>query len=239
VHDLTAGEGGPLPAPQRSWAWLLLSVSASVLVTIPLWWPADPKGEDFGRPPWPEPASSTLPEPTGPAVALPVEPASIEVHSARPADLEPLFRGPRPRRLVIPRLGVAAPVDPMGIRPGGAMEIPDDVRTVGWYRFGPSPGGPGSAVLVGHVDSRVAGPGVFFRLSTLRQGDEVRVQLAGGRWRAFEVVSRRLVPKDDIPAGAFVRHGRPILTLITCGGGFDPAVGAYTHNVVVAAVPRS
>jgi LPXTG-site transpeptidase (sortase) family protein len=119
------------------------------------------------------------------------------------------------------------------------MEIPDDVRTVGWYRFGPSPGGPGSAVLVGHVDSRVAGPGVFFRLSSLRQGDEVRVQLAGGRWRAFEVVSRRLVPKDDIPAGAFVRHGRPILTLITCGGGFDPAVGAYTHNVVVAAVPTS
>lgn len=230
------GGGGPFPAPARQWAWWLFTVSASVLVAIPLWWPADRAGVGFGRPPWPKPALTVAERPE-PFVARPDEPQSVEVHSARLADLEPMIRGPRPLRLEIPRLRLAAPIEPMGIGPGGTMEIPEDIRTVGWYRFGPSPGRPGSAVLVGHVDSRADGPGVFFGLSRLRPDDEIRVRQAAGGWVEFEVVSRSLLPKDELPSGAFARHGGPILTMITCGGAFDRVAGAYTHNMLVAAVP--
>jgi sortase (surface protein transpeptidase) len=142
-----------------------------------------------------------------------------------------------PRRLTIPALGVTAPIVPMGVEPGGTMEVPDDVVTVGWYRFGPSPGLPGSAVLVGHVDSRLEGPGVFFGLTKLQVGDLVRVRVADGGWDSFRVVARALVAKDRLPRGIFTRDGDPVLTLITCGGGFDAAAGRYTHNVVVSAVP--
>ncbi len=238
MHDLLVGEGWPVPGPVRSWASWVFALSASLLVTIPLWWPAGRVEEDVGTPPWSRPTSSILAGPARPELFGRAEPPSVEVHSARLADLEPLVRGPRPLHLKIPRLRVAAPIHAMGIGPGRTMEVPDDVHTVGWYRFGPSPGAPGSAVLVGHVDSR-HGAGVFFGLSTLRRGDEIRVELAEGGWKEFEVVSRSLVPKDHLPAGAFARRGDPILTLITCGGAFDRAAGAYTDNVLVAAVPRS
>ena len=52
-----------------------------------------------------------------------------------------------------------------------------DVDEVGWYRYGPTPGDNGSAVLSAHVDSRSQGPGVFFRLGTLTPGDFVEVEL--------------------------------------------------------------
>jgi sortase (surface protein transpeptidase) len=93
-------------------------------------------------------------------------------------------------------------------------------------------------LLIGHVDSRVQGPGVFFGLSRLEPGDEIRVRVSGGRWRSFEVVARNLVAKDRLPPSIFTREGDPILTLVTCGGGFDEEAGHYTHNVVVSAVPR-
>ena len=38
------------------------------------------------------------------------------------------------------QLGVDAPVLPVGVDGRGEMAVPDDVRTVGWYRFGPRPG---------------------------------------------------------------------------------------------------
>ena len=49
-----------------------------------------------------------------------------------------------PARLEVPGLGLAAPVDPMGIAGDGQMALPEDVDRVGWYRFGPEPGAAGS-----------------------------------------------------------------------------------------------
>jgi sortase (surface protein transpeptidase) len=239
VHSSELGGRWPFRARSAgtSRAGWLFALSGSVLVTIPLWWPSGRSEVSVGTPPWsrPSPAATHLAAP--PVAALPAEAESVGVHSARPADLEPIIAARRPLRLSIPRLGVAAPIVPVGTRPTGAMEVPEDIGTVGWYRFGPSPGLPGSSVLVGHVDSRGGGPGVFFGLSRLGPGDRVRVQIAGGTWTAFLVVSRTQVPKDQLPAAAFTREGNSVLTLITCGGAFDDRAGHYTDNVVVGAVP--
>ena len=163
-------------------------------------------------------------------------PAAIGVYSARPADLEPVSLARPPLRIVIPRVGVNARIMPVGVERTGTMDVPADVRTVGWYRFGPSPGLPGSTVLIGHVDSRMAGPGVFFGLSELEPGDGLRVLASGRSWESFEVVARSLWEKDRLPEQLFSREGDPILTLITCGGPFDSVAGQYTHNVVVTAI---
>ena len=165
--------------------------------------------------------------------------AAIGVHSARPADLEPVSPALPPLRVLIPRVGVNARIIPVGVETTGTMEVPADVRTVGWYRFGPSPGLPGSTVLIGHVDSRAAGPGVFFGLSELEPGDRIRVLASRRRWESFEVVARSLWEKDRLPRQLFSREGDPVLTLITCGGSFDSAAGRYTHNVVVTAILRT
>lgn len=165
--------------------------------------------------------------------------AAIGVHSARPADLEPVSLAQPPLRVLIPRVGVNARIIPVSVETTGTMEVPADVRTVGWYRFGPSPGLPGSTVLIGHVDSRAAGPGVFFGLSELEPGDRIRVLSSGRRWESFDVVARNLWEKDRLPEQIFSREGDPVLTLITCGGSFDSAAGRYTHNVVVTAILRT
>jgi sortase (surface protein transpeptidase) len=158
------------------------------------------------------------------------------VHSARLFDSRQP-RGPAPSGLRITAIGVDARIVPVGVVSGTtAMEVPADISAVGWYRFGPSPGEPGSSLLVGHVDSRIRGAGVFFRLTQLRPGDQVVVEFGPSQSERFRVMARRLYPKNRLPTLAFTRTGRSFLTLVTCGGSFDERTHHYLSNVVVFAV---
>lgn len=107
---------------------------------------------------------------------------------------------------------------------------------VGWYRFGSSPGEPGSAILVGHVDSRTQGRGAFFGLANLGIGASISVEREDGTKLAFKVVARRSYPKDRLPRRIFDRTGPPMLTLVTCGGPFDERTRRYAANIVIFAV---
>jgi hypothetical protein len=177
------------------------------------------------------------PRPTAPVAAGGPSLPAIVVRSALLEDSRPP-RSVAPTSLRIGAIRLDAPVLPVGVEDGGrGVEVPADVDTVGWYRFGPAPGAEGSAVLLGHVDSHVQGPGAFFRLRELRPGDVVSVRFADGTRTSFRVVGRRSYPKDELPAALFRRSGRPVLTLVTCGGAFDPATRTYADNVVVFAVP--
>jgi sortase (surface protein transpeptidase) len=162
----------------------------------------------------------------------------VVVRSARLADYRPAAKAARPVGLAIGSIGVRATVVPVGVAPSETtVEVPTDVDTLGWYRFGPVPGASGSAVVIGHVDSQVQGPGAFFRLHELGPGDGVTVLFADGSRSEFRVVARRSYPKSRLPAGLFARTGRPMLALVTCGGAFDPLTRSYADNVVIYAVP--
>jgi sortase (surface protein transpeptidase) len=143
-----------------------------------------------------------------------------------------------PVRIRVPDAGVDASSVETGVDEKGAMAVPEDVRTVGWYRFGAGPGAAaGSAVLAGHVDDRIQGRGSFYRLADLRAGSPVEVVLADGTVAAYRVGTVERVAKAVLPADQlFARDGPPRLALITCGGVFDRAEGRYTDNVVVTAV---
>lgn len=118
------------------------------------------------------------------------------------------------------------------------MDVPDNVTDVGWYRHGPRPGEPGSAVLAAHVDLRGQGPGVFFDLDSLEQGDLVVVRFDDGSRREFVVTATSTYLKTELPlAAVFSRSGAAVLTLITCGGVFDADQSRYDSNVVVYATP--
>lgn len=119
------------------------------------------------------------------------------------------------------------------------MDVPADADTVAWCQYGPSPGASGSAVLAAHVDYD-GREGVFFGLTDLRVGDSVVVEFAERRPRTFVVRRRASIAKRALPVDElFSRAGPPTLTLITCGGTFDPAARSYRDNVVVLAVPDS
>ncbi|TWG11060.1 sortase family protein [Micromonospora palomenae] len=145
-----------------------------------------------------------------------------------------------PAKLSIPGIGVTATVDPVGInKRTDEFEVPPSVDRVGWYRYGPGlEAEAGSVVIAGHVDSAEQGKGAFFRLRELDRDDALTVTGADGKQRAYRVVAREEYAKTKIPLERyFARDGRPRLTLITCGGPFDPKTRHYRDNIVVTAVP--
>lgn len=167
------------------------------------------------------PAAPTLPAPTGPIVSAPQVQASAVA---------------RPVSLTIPSIGVQTSLVDLGLTASGALQVPASTAVAGWYTGSPRPGAIGSAIIAGHVDSR-AGPGVFFRLSSLRPGDRVYVRRADGTLVVFQVTAVRQYLKDSFPTPAV--YG-PVpdsaLRLITCGGTFDPELRSYLSNTVVYAV---
>ena len=142
-----------------------------------------------------------------------------------------------PVRIEILAIDLEAPIRPLGIARGtGLMEVPENVTEVGWYRFGPVPGHPGSAVLAAHVDMAGEGPGVFFHLDRLRVGDQVNVGYDDGTTSSFVVSQAERVPKGELNFDSvFSAAGEPLLRLITCGGDFNRTFRSYDDNVVVTA----
>ena len=153
--------------------------------------------------------------------------------SAAPSTLPPPIADPV--AVVIPAVRVAAPIEPLGLDRNGALQVPTDFNRVGWYSEGPQPGGPGAAVLEGHVDS-YAGPAVFYGLSKLRPGDEVTVRRSDGSQATFSVQRSASYSKKDFPTNdVYAPAEKPSLRLITCTGAFDKSAGSYQDNLVVYA----
>jgi hypothetical protein len=149
------------------------------------------------------------------------------------------YRGtPPPVRLEIARIGVSTGLQRLGKDHHGAVEVPSGPHqwdTAGWYAAGTRPGDPGSAVILGHVDSK-RGPAVFYRLRELRPGDLVEVVRADGSRARFAVQRVEEYPKARFPtADVYYPTLTPMLRLVTCGGAFDHKVGHYVDNVIVFA----
>jgi sortase (surface protein transpeptidase) len=148
-------------------------------------------------------------------------------------------RAARPVELIIPAIGVRTALIRLGITAAGALQVPSATAVAGWYADSPRPGEIGPSVIAGHIDSYL-GPGVFFRLALLRRPERIYVRRADGTLAVFRVTAVHMYLKDRFPTAAV--YG-PVpdaqLRLITCGGTFDPAMGAYLSNVVVYAVAVS
>jgi hypothetical protein len=145
----------------------------------------------------------------------------------------------RPAGLVVPAAGIdAGGVGTLGLDEIGELQAPATPNDVGWYRDGATPGDPGTAVLVGHVDS-YRGPGVFWHLRNLRPGDTIDVPRSDGTVAHFGVDAVETVDKEAFPSErVYAPTAGPSLRLITCGGPFDRSARSYEDNVVVYASPR-
>lgn len=149
----------------------------------------------------------------------------------------PARRTPTPTRVRVPALGLEAAVLPVGVGGDRQMQLPSDPRVLGWYRFGAGPGGRGSVVLAGHVDSRRFGVGPLADLRGIAVGDRVEVATGSGSVRPYRVDSIETFDRQALPADVFARTGPERLRLVTCTGPYLPQAGGYQQNLVVTAVP--
>ena len=185
----------------------------------------------------PGPSTTTAPRSTTPSeTAPPTTVAPVVTHRAAIDVLAPRSVIV-PVQLSIPALEVDGPVLPAGVNGENELDVPPDARTLVWYRHGPSPGDPGSAVIAGHLNWQGV-TGLFADLASTPVGETVTVTYDDGSQRAFTVTTVQLVPKPEVSVnGVFARSGERVLRLVTCGGEFDDSVNSYRSNVVVTAVP--
>ena len=185
-------------------------------------------GPTSSSPAAPAPAPATTATAAPPAAAIvPAAPAALVLPASAPVSLS------------VPAIGVNSPLIELGRNPDGTVEVPsldDPDSKPGWYRNSPSPGTLGPAIILGHVDSRAFGPGVFYSLQNLKHGDTIDVARADGTVAEFSIDSVQTVQKSDFPTlqvyGNLDHSG---LRLITCGGEFDPDAHSYESNIIVFA----
>lgn len=146
------------------------------------------------------------------------------------------FARSAPTRLRIPALEIDTTFEPpLGLNDDQTIEVPASYDQVGWYKHGATPGEVGPSVVLGHVDS-YAGPGVFFSLGELREGDKVLIDREDGTTATFRVTNLERVDQDVFPServyGAIDHAG---LRLITCSGVYNRGTQRYSHNLIVFA----
>lgn len=186
--------------------------------------------------------------PRPPASAVGAEPPVSTVGSIGPPrsglDRSPTYPVPeqvlprsKPVTLDIPAIGVHSSLLALGLNADGTVQVPSGTSydEAGWYRYSPTPGSVGPAVILGHV-SGAHGASVFFNLGDLRPGDRVMVTRRDGSVAVFEIKGLRHYPKDLFPTElVYGNTDYAALRLITCGGSFNFSTGHYVDNVIAFA----
>jgi hypothetical protein len=143
-----------------------------------------------------------------------------------------------PVAVSVPEVGIAAPVIPLGLKPNGKLEVPQDFSDAGWREGGPEPGERGAAMITAHVDSR-SGPAAFYRLDDVRAGYDIKVRRKDRTTVTFVAERSEWVDKDHFPTRrVYGRTGLPTLRLVTCGGAFNAGTGHYEKNLIVYATRK-
>jgi len=146
-------------------------------------------------------------------------------------------------RIVIPRIGVNAPVNVRVMGTDGVMGKPNGKDDVIWYDFslfgglGGFPGVPRSnAVFSGHVDYHPNFTAVFWDVRQLVPGDEIDVYLLDGTPVRYVVQWTKWIDDTENFTNYAFKTGDEMLTIVTCGGTFDSATRNYSNRLVVRAV---
>ncbi len=156
-----------------------------------------------------------------------VEPQTLSITTSEQTVL------PTPVRLVIPKIGVNAMIESVGLTPAGAMDIPKDQFNVAWYNRGPRPGEQGSAVIDGHLDGENQTEAVFKDLKTVEIGDTVEVIDDQGHQTVFVVRKTKLYQANDDTTEIFKDTSGRYLNLITCAGRWNSDRHDYEERLVV------
>jgi hypothetical protein len=170
-------------------------------------------------------------------VGAPALPGLSAAHTAPTGPAATAMGRSTPTRILIPSIGVSAPIMTVGLASDGTIGTPplDDNNLAAWYSGGPSPGEMGPAIIVGHVDGP-RGESVFYHLGKLKPGETVQLNLADHKIATFSIYSVEYYPKGKFPGDrVYGDYSRPGLRIITCGGAFLGGSTGYADNIVVYA----
>jgi LPXTG-site transpeptidase (sortase) family protein len=135
--------------------------------------------------------------------------------------------------LVVPKLFINAPVEPVGVTPTGEMATPESLQRVAWWKDGIKPGQVGSAVFAGHYGSP-GEAGIFRTLDKLVVGDVVEVRNKSGQTMKYKVYKSERYKVADVPLQElFNKKDGKYLNLVTCVGAWDAASSSYSDRLII------
>ena len=165
----------------------------------------------------------------------------LGLKSSGESGLPPLFEEEETRiglpvRLTIPRIGVDAAIESVGLTPEGAMGVPADPANAAWFSAGPRPSEEGSAVIAGHYGWKDGLPAVFDNLSSLQKGDKIYIEDENGALIAFVVRELRSYGAYEDASEVFGSiDGKAHLNLVTCEGVWNNVSKSYAKRLVIFA----
>lgn len=142
-----------------------------------------------------------------------------------------------PVHFSIPRIGVDARVEHLGVASDGAVAAPAGAFEVSWFNAGPRPGEHGNALISGHSGIWNNGShSIFDNLHTLQVNDTIHVTDDAGTTRTFLVQEIRIYGKDEKVPELFSAAPSANLNIITCHGTYLKNEGTYDQRLVVTAI---
>ncbi|MCC7366151.1 MAG: class F sortase [Dehalococcoidia bacterium] len=181
----------------------------------------------------PDATATATATPSATATATPTQVPPTATPTATP------FAG-KVARFSMPRFGIDAPIEELGLTADNYMDTPKDTnRSVGWYHIYDRPGWDGNAIFSAHVYYHNV-PAPFVNLAKSVEGDQVSVTMENGQVYTYEVISKARYHRDTIPMGEIIwPPNRPAneqwITMITCGGELDSTGQEYVSRDVVVA----
>jgi sortase (surface protein transpeptidase) len=179
------------------------------------------------------------PEATTPAETSTPQPTATNTPRPTPTATATPFNG-RVARLKIPRFGVDAPIEDLGINARGELDTPKAENTaVGYYPEYAKPGWLGNSVFSAHVYYHSI-PAPFVSLAKSAVGDKLVVTMEDGTEYNYEVITNSRYHRDTIDMGAIIWPAQKAdydewITLITCGGELDSTGQEYVSRDVIVA----
>jgi LPXTG-site transpeptidase (sortase) family protein len=146
----------------------------------------------------------------------------------------PLAAPSNPTLLIVPEIGLRAPIVPIEIAPNGVLSPPSNVHEVGWWKRSAKPGATsGQTLVTGHTVH--TGGGVMNQLGDLRPGSLIQIRTPRGTvdYRATKVFVYTKAEVAEHADQLFSQKRTDArLVLVTCTGwtGHD-----YTSNIIVFA----
>lgn len=197
-----------------------------------------PPNTDYSPPPTPalvieaiDPSPSATPEGT-----VAITPSATP--EPTPYDLTPV-------EIYFPTLEQVCEIQPVGkvdpktkeeVAPEepGAMGTVDSNVIAAWYKYGPSPGDKGNAIINGHK-SWGGEKGVFYELKDMQLNDEVVIQMNDASYLYWYVEEVNVYNRDEVPIDVMYPDWgeEPKLTLISCTGSWDALAGTSSKRSVV------
>jgi sortase (surface protein transpeptidase) len=140
-----------------------------------------------------------------------------------------------PFQIHIPAIAVAARVEVLEIV-DGFLQDPSNGEDVAWYKETARAGTEGNAVYAGHLNWYGMPEAVFFAIDRLQLDDEILIRDGGCMEHRYLVEWVELIEVATADMDAITgQTDESILTLITCGGVWDPSISQYRQRTVVRA----